>query len=271
MLELISGKYVLEEFKLDNILPILTVKSAEHEDERLPVIILVHGLNSSKERNLAFAMHLANNGFLVILPDAYNHGDRGSSTFLKDLLTNTANTIVDVIMNTVEDIIRLIDYVCQEREDADCERIGMTGISLGGMITFASGMIERRIKVLVPIIASGDLATVASESSLINEIYNIHESSKKDVTFPLGFKNILSQIDPVMNPSGYFPRPLLMINGEKDTIFPIKAVHKTIQALKKAYSKNPELFKYVIVPNVEHVVTIDMIHTATDFFKKHFE
>jgi len=266
---LIRGKYVLEEFKLDDTVPLLTVKKIEFENKALPAVILVHGLNSSKERNLAFAMHLANNGFLVILPDAYNHGDRGTSTFLRDLLTNTAKTIVDVIINTVEDIIRVVDYLCGERDDADCEKIGMTGISLGAMITFTTGINEKRIKVLVPIIASGDLTTVASESSLTNEIFNINKIDKEEILGPLVFKNIIAQIDPVISPHAFFPRPLLMINGEKDTVFPINAVQRTIQAFKKAYSQSPEMFKYIIVPDAGHEVTVDMVYAATDFFKKH--
>ena len=268
---MISGKYVLEEFKLDGIIPLLTVKSVDSKKKALPTVIVVHGLASAKERNLAFAMQLANSGFLVVLPDVYNHGDRGSSTFLTDLFSNPVNTIFDAVTNTVDDIIRLIDYLCQERDDSDCEKIGITGISLGGIITFITGINERRIKVLVPILASGDLLTIAQESSLTQEIHSVNKLDMKELSIPLGLQNVLSQLDPVMNPTKYFPRPLLMINGEKDTVFPTKAVRKTIEVLKKAYTRNPSLFRYRIFPGVGHEVTASMINAAIDFLKKYLK
>ena len=268
---MISGRYFLEEFKLDNTIPLLVVKNLKFEEKTLPAVIVVHGLASAKERNLTFAMNLADNGFLVLLPDVYNHGDRGSPTFLTDLFTNPLVTIFDAIANTIDDIIRIVDYICEERKDADCEAIGITGISLGGLITFTTGIQEHRIKVLVPIISSGDFLTIIQESSLTKAIYNVNKTEKQEKTLPAGLKNILTQLDPVFNASKFFPRPLLLINGENDTVFPAKAVTRTVNALKKAYSANPSLFKHIIFSGVGHTVTQDMKSAAVEFFKEHLK
>lgn len=267
---MVSGKYFLQIYKLDNQIPLLIVKSLELKEEKMPAVILVHGLGSSKERNLAFAMKLANNGFYVIMPDVRKHGDRGTPTFQKELMKDPVGTLFEVIVKTVDDISRIIDHICEDLKEVDCDKIGMTGISLGGMITFATGLKEERIKVLVPIIASGDLLTVALESSLIKDIYQGVES-RQEIKIPDNIKGMLSFIDPVINPSKYFPRPLLMINGEEDTVFPIKAVQKTINALEHAYTSKPELFKYKIYPKVGHEVTPEMIQLAIDFFKEHLK
>jgi dienelactone hydrolase len=51
----------------------------------------------------------------------------------------------------VTDTIRAIDYL-QTRPDVDPERIGMMGISMGGMNTWLTAAADPRVKVAVPCI-----------------------------------------------------------------------------------------------------------------------
>ena len=55
------------------------------------------------------------------------------------------------LFDTVWDVMRLIDYL-ETRDDVDARRIGLTGISKGGMETYLAAAVDPRIAVAVPLI-----------------------------------------------------------------------------------------------------------------------
>ena len=54
--------------------------------------------------------------------------------------------------DTCWDVWRTIDYL-QTRDDVDPKRIGLMGISKGGIETWLAGAVDERVKVAVPVIA----------------------------------------------------------------------------------------------------------------------
>lgn len=57
-------------------IPVLHVVKEGKRQEKLPLIIFVHGFTSAKEHNLHFGYLLAEAGYRVVLPDALYHGER---------------------------------------------------------------------------------------------------------------------------------------------------------------------------------------------------
>ena len=55
--------------------------------------------------------------------------------------------------DTVYDLWRLVDYLVT-RPDIDANRIGMMGISMGGIETWMAASVDTRIKVAVPVISA---------------------------------------------------------------------------------------------------------------------
>ena len=88
-----------------------------------PVIIIQHGLTSSKEDMKDLASAFAQQGYLVITPDAAAHGE------LKD---DSAYSLAELIQKTSEDFDVILQYV-SESNYIDMDRIGIAGISLGGL------------------------------------------------------------------------------------------------------------------------------------------
>ena len=122
-------KLSIEEYILGTI-PLLEVVAEDKKNESLPLIIYYHGWQSSKELTLTQGRYLAREGFRVLLPDAFNHGKRKipmtdipSLTFWQSIHTNLFE--FGYIVNAL-----------QKKGLAD-DRIGVGGLSMGGMTTTA--------------------------------------------------------------------------------------------------------------------------------------
>ncbi len=55
------------------------------------------------------------------------------------------------LLDNVWDIVILLDYL-ESRPDVDAARIGMTGLSLGGMHTWLTAALDDRVAVATPMI-----------------------------------------------------------------------------------------------------------------------
>lgn len=118
--------------------------------------------------------------------------------------------------------IRGIDYLTT-RSDVDPERIGVTGISGGGAVTFWISAADERVKVAIPISGMADLPSYLSDQ-VINEhcdcmfLHNTYE-------WPWARIGALVA-----------PRPLLFVNSNQDPIFPMDANERVINRLETVYS-----------------------------------
>ncbi|MFV2045092.1 MAG: alpha/beta hydrolase family protein [Anaerolineales bacterium] len=121
------------------IFALLTVPRGEKPDNGWPVIVFNHGYirpdqYRTTERYVAYVDGFARNGYIVIKSDYRGHGDsegtaRGGF--------GTANYTIDVL-NAVASVKGL--------EEADPERVGMWGHSMGGGITLRAMVTSNDIK-----------------------------------------------------------------------------------------------------------------------------
>jgi len=120
-----------------------------------PVVILLHGITGSKEiwfepDGWAYGPRLLDPlvaaGFAVLALDARYHGERGAEGGYR--VPNDINDIRDFVVETVIEHRRALDYLAT-RGDIDTTRIGLVGLSMGGMETFALTAVDSRVKVAV--------------------------------------------------------------------------------------------------------------------------
>lgn len=144
-----------------------------------PVIMLVDGIGGWKERwwqhsswnrGRLLVDSLITSGFAVVMIDAPASGER---TYENDY--ETAEVFIRkpaqlrdlVLQNTIEHR-RVLDYLAT-RADIDTTRIGVAGLSLGGMVTFVLGAVEPRIKAgaagLTPLWRFGPVTSAATYAS----------------------------------------------------------------------------------------------------------
>jgi len=118
--------------------------------------------------------------------------------------------------------IRGIDYLVS-RPDVDPERIGVTGISGGGAATFWVAAADERVKVAVPVSGMADLL-----SYVPNRVINGHcDCMFLYNTYQWPWTRIAALVA---------PRPLLFVNSDQDSIFPMDANERVINRLERLYS-----------------------------------
>lgn len=117
--------------------------------------------------------------------------------------------------------VRALDYL-ETRPEIDSGRIGVTGRSGGGAYSWWIAAIDERIKVAVP---------VAGITSLRNHVVDGCVEGHCDCMFPVN----TYRWDFPMIPALVAPRPLLISNSDKDTIFPLDGVYAVHQQARRIY------------------------------------
>jgi dienelactone hydrolase len=118
--------------------------------------------------------------------------------------------------------VRGIDYLIS-RPDVDPDRIGVTGISGGGAATYWIAAADERVKVAVPVSGMADL-----ESYVSNRVVNGHcDCMFLYNAYQWPWTRLAALIA---------PRPLLFVNSDQDSIFPMDANERVINRLERFYS-----------------------------------
>lgn len=186
--------------------------------------------------------------------------------------------------DTVYDLWRLVDYLAT-RPDVDIKRVGMMGISMGGIETWMAASVDTRIQVAVPAIS-----VQSFQWSLENErwqgraktIWAAHEQAAKDQgDSGVDRKNVKALWDKLLpGITGEFdcpsmirlfaPRPLLILNTENDPNCPLGGAQLAFKSATKAYQEKNALEKLQIdvEPNEPHRFTPRHIEMTINWFKK---
>lgn len=256
------------------------------DGKRHPAAIVLHGTGGKKEGNQAMLKRLAEKGIVAVAIDGRFHGERGNAA---DYNAAIAQAFADgkshpLYYDTVWDVMRLVDYL-QSRPDIDPQRIGLMGISKGGIETWLTAAADPRIAVAIPCISlqsfqwglehEGWKTRVGTVRKGFDAAAKAAEVESPDAAFAQMFYDRLipgihDRFDgPAMLPL-IAPRPLLAISGEKDPINPLPGVRLCEQAAKAAYEKAgaSDRFKLIVEPNAGHTVTAESNTAAVEWFTK---
>jgi len=210
---------------------------------RLPLVLTPHGhnhpgiyaglYNSPAERQAGnqgerdIAVQAVEQGYLAIAPTTRGFGETARR---KDLQSGGTDSCRLQLLHSLLvgrtpigqrawDMSRLIDWAL-ERDDVDGSRIAMTGNSGGGTVTVFAAACDERISVAVP---SCYFCTFAGS------IGSIHHC---DCNYVPGVLR-LGEMHDVAGLTA--PRPISVITGRTDRIFPLREVRKAYRHLKRIY------------------------------------
>ncbi|NJN05856.1 MAG: prolyl oligopeptidase family serine peptidase, partial [Rhodobacteraceae bacterium] len=118
--------------------------------------------------------------------------------------------------------IRALDYL-QSRPEVDGERLGVTGRSGGGAYSWWVAALDDRIKVAAPVAGITDL-----ENHVVDGVVQGHCDCMFMVnTYGWDYAQVAALVA---------PRPLLICNTDKDSIFPLDGVVRVHERVAKVYA-----------------------------------
>jgi dienelactone hydrolase len=157
----------------------------------------------------------------------------------------------------IYDDMRTVDYLLT-RPEVDPERIGAVGLSVGGLRTCYLTALDDRIKAGVVV---GWMASFRRQ---------LEAHMRWSVGFTKIIPNLYNDMDYPDMAALAAPRALLVINGNKDTLFELGGVKECFAKLEKIYAKASvtEKFKGSLY-NAPHEFNIAMQQEAWAWFKKY--
>lgn len=277
--------------------PVLIYKPVTPGLKSFPVVICLHGTGGSKEdesiKNMLYKF--SKMGIMGVAIDARYHGERitGGANGAKEYVEAIAGAWKSSDSNhqehpfyydTVYDLWRLTDYLIT-RPDVQVDRIGMMGISMGGIETWMAASVDKRIKVAVPVIAAQSFKWSLENNSWQGRaatIWKVHEQAAKDLGDSIVTKENVRQLWAKLLPgiTGEFdcpsmirlfaPRPLLLLNNEKDLNCPLPGAQVAFEAATNAYRSKKALnrLKIYVTPNEPHRFLPHHVQMTIEWFKK---
>lgn len=137
--------------------PILMISDGPAaEAARRGTVLFAHGFTADCEINRKEIESLAGAGFLAIGIDNYGHGRRSTPEW-DHLFSRThpgfERNLHDAVIETARDVPTIIDHL-EEKGLIHEGRVGITGISMGGHISYLAVTMEPRLRACVPIIGA---------------------------------------------------------------------------------------------------------------------
>jgi cephalosporin-C deacetylase-like acetyl esterase len=117
--------------------------------------------------------------------------------------------------------IRALDYL-STRPEVDKQRIGMTGISGGGAITWFTAAVDERVAVAAPVCSTYTFGSQTAHWLASGQCDCIYYHNTYAWDFPVVAALIA-------------PRPLIILSGQKDSIFPPDGYHEVFRRAKRIY------------------------------------
>jgi cephalosporin-C deacetylase-like acetyl esterase len=229
---------------------------------RLPAVVYVCGHAYSPHGDkVPYQRHgisLAKNGYVAMILDsiqiaetfALHHGIHTQEMF--DWYSRGYSPAGVEVWNAM----RAIDYL-EGRPEVDKERIGMTGRSGGAAMSWFTAAVDPRVKVVAPVMG---ISTYAE---------NVKENTQRlhcDCMFPVN----RHRHDMIHQGALIAPRPLLMMHGRKDALFPVAGYEEFQEKVGKLFTTygQPDSFGNVVV-DTDHKDSDFLREQAIRWFDKH--
>jgi fermentation-respiration switch protein FrsA (DUF1100 family) len=188
--------------------------------ERLPVIILCHGLGANRSDFTDLAVQLFRRGYAVLTFDFRAHGGSGGSRSSLGL-------------HEQKDIKAALAHV-RSRPEIDGQRIGIFGFSLGGAAAILAAAETGAFRAVVADSAFTSLRDQAREA--ITVFYHLPAFPFLQLTtlgYRLYFQTGVNDISPEKAIGRLSPTPVLIIAGKGDDLIPEENGHRLYRAAKE--------------------------------------
>ncbi len=225
-------------------------------DGRQPAAIIQHGYGADKTDLLPLGEYLAERGFIVLLPDAWGHGERLPLHGPSYLNTLSPDFIAETVIRTVDDVKACLDFL-GNRPDVRADAISVGGFSMGAGVALMAGLRDARVAAVV------SLAGASPQDLLLLRLPGLPPPSEE-------LQRWAAEQDLARDLAGFAPRPLLLIHGRHDDMVSPQASQRIYDAALPLYRDYPERLALKWY-DVSHMITVPMIVDAVDWIAPFFD
>lgn len=200
-----------------------------------PGVTVLHILGGDFILSQTVANALARHGVAAMAIKMPYYGERRRPGHPRRMLSRDVSEAVDGMTQAVKDIRRSTAWL-RSRPEIDDHDLGVTGISLGGVMSALSAEAEPRIRKVGIQLAGGELGKNIWESTQ-KETHGFREEWLAKGGTRESFIKTISVVDPTTNGHLLKGRKVLMLAARKDEIFPVEST----LALWKSIGEEPQL------------------------------
>jgi len=199
---------------------------------RAPLAIVLHHLGGDFTAEAILADFLARSGIHAMEVEFPYYGLRKPrSGGRRMLLDGDLTGAVAGFQQGIADIRRALDWALA-RGDVDPRRVGVVGVSLGGIIGGIAAGVDPRLRRNVLVIAGGDLAEIIFYPS--RETREVRRAVAKKGLSKADVRALLRPIEPLRYASRIHGRGMLLLCARYDEVMPRVATDRLIAALPEA-------------------------------------
>lgn len=258
-----NSHYTLQQISFPsshNVLPLqhnITIDYyAINSDEKVPVLLILPILSGNQDIASIFASYFAEYGFATAV--VHRQNKYKSAGYMKQ--------VNQIMRQIVFDHKQAIDWV-ESRSELDASRIGVFGVSMGGIKSALISALDQRISATIIVLAAGDLPYILSQSneSRIQKERNMHLLEKNMTVQELQLE-LSEQIecDPINYAQYIDASKTLMVLARFDNVIPF---HKGEELKEKI--GNPETI-YLLAGHYSAIIYLPYVqYQSRKFLEKH--
>jgi dienelactone hydrolase len=213
----------------NNVVPAeLYVPSGASASKRVPAAVVLDIMDGSAILPRMMARSAAQNGLAALYVPMPCYNDRRPAGDAHKLaLREDPARAADGLRQTVMDV-RRAKAILGSRPEVDATRLGITGISLGGIMTSLCAGVDAQVARGAPIRAGGDAADITFHA---HETSNLRPAMDDNGMGRAEAARVFAPVEPIAFASRVRPERCLMINAANDEVIPKKdteALHRAL-------------------------------------------
>jgi dienelactone hydrolase len=197
-----------------------------------PAVIVLHILGADFPLSRYMAARLADRGIAALFVKLPYYGERRPATGApssKRFLSSDIERTVNAMRQGICDVRRALCWLAN-RPEVDATRLGITGVSLGGIVAALAAAVDPEIRQAAILLGGGDLSTILwtmPEAARFRAWWLESGRTLSDL------KTLCDPFDPLNYAKGLAGKRLLMIAGKVDEVIPPRSTQLLWEAAGK--------------------------------------
>jgi dienelactone hydrolase len=191
-------------------------------DGKRPAVVVLHILGADFALSRYLAARLADRGVAALFVKLPYYGERRGPDGSKRFLSTDIGRSVTALSQGVRDVRRAASWLAS-RPEVDGDRLGVTGISLGGIISSIAASVDPTLNRAALLLAGGGLADILwemPEAKRYRELWIASGRTREDLAA------LVAPLDPLTHAEGLRGKKVLMFAGTVDEVIPPAAARK---------------------------------------------